>query len=275
MPHVRANGIQVYYEEEGSGPPLLLMTPTGWPGSVWQLEQSETLSREHRVIVYDYRGVGKTDKSDVDYSTQLFAEDALALLKALEAEPAHVLGFSVGGRAAQIMALTSPATVRSLILAGADAGGAQPRLGFVPGRLALHMFDPGYGRHEFWMEHLSEPLTFNDAFRAAHADKISRLADTIVAGQPPAKLYFRHVIARTGHFMRESVGDIRTPTLIMVGSDDKEESGGGGNHVDMARELAGKIPGAELAIVPNARHLFPWEQPEATNEMLLSFLRRH
>src|SRR5207248_3553375 len=98
MPYAPANGIQLYYEEHGQGDPLLLIPPTGWPGSVWQLDIAEPLSKRYRVIVYDQRGIGLSDKPDEPYSTELFGDDALALLRALDAEPAHVFGYSVGGQ---------------------------------------------------------------------------------------------------------------------------------------------------------------------------------
>src|SRR5579872_2520162 len=53
LPHLRVNEVDLYYEEQGHGEPLLLIPPTGWPGSVWQLDIAEPLSQEFRVIVYD------------------------------------------------------------------------------------------------------------------------------------------------------------------------------------------------------------------------------
>ena len=269
MPTVNANGVDLYYEERGHGEPLLLMSPTGWPGSVWQLEQVGPLSERYRVIVYDQRGVGGSSKPDVEYSTRMLGEDALGLLGAVDALPAHVLGFSVGGRAAQLMAIEHPECFRALILAGSDAGRPALRQ-TVPADLALAMFDPGYDHPAFWLDHLSRELAFTPRFREERRDKVQALAETIWRGRPPAKLYLRHVIARTSHWSGERLSDIRVPTLVLAGEDDR--AGGTADHVGSARLLANAIPGAQLRLVEGARHLFPWETPEATNEAILGFL---
>ncbi len=269
MPYVDEHGIRIWYEEFGKGEPLLMTNPTGWPGSVWNLEQVGPLSQHYRVITYDPRGVGRSDKPDHDYTTSLFADDALGLLHALDAVPAHVFGFSLGGRMAQIMALKEPKAFRSLVLAGSDAGGGIARDG-IPFRVAAALVEHPYNV-DFWLDHLLAEHPFSPQFRALHPEKIQRLAETIAANQPPPKLYLRHVQARGKHDTSGRLGDILVPTLVMVGEKDIAP---GSNHVQAARDLAAKIPNAELVLV-DACHLFPWEIPEETNRLLLEFLGRH
>lgn len=270
MPYAQANGVDLYYEEAGSGEPLLLIAPTGWPGSVWKSSGLDALKERYRVIAYDQRGVGKSSKSDVEYSTQLLADDAAALLRAIDAAPAHVFGVSPGGGSAQFMALDSPTSVRSLVLAAASEGtpGAP---GDVPARTALEIADPGYGTLEFWLHHLTLPLTFTPRFVQEHPDEVRALAETILSGAPPLKLYLRHVIARTGHDVVGRLGEIRVPTLVLVGEDDHHE--GTANHYRESEKLAAAIPGARFHAIPGARHLFPWEAPEATRTAVLNFLQ--
>jgi pimeloyl-ACP methyl ester carboxylesterase len=274
MPHVSANGIDLYYEESGSGESLLFLPPTGWPGSIWDLEQAPFFSKHYRVITFDQRGVGLSDKPDEQYTTELLARDALALLEALDAVPAHVFGFSVGGQSAQIMALEHPESIRSLILAGSNPGRPNDApglpLGLVVG-MVTHGYGPGY-----WMHHLADSdFPFSPAFRAAHPEKLQALADTIEARKPPLKLYLRHVIARTLHDTSTRLSDIGVPTLIMVGAEDRGGEGAAEPYVDVSRAMAARIPNAELALVPRAHHLFAWEEPEETNRLALEFLQRH
>jgi 3-oxoadipate enol-lactonase len=266
MPIVQANGIDISYEEHGQGEPLLLMAPTGWPGSVWHLEQVPFFARTHRVITYDQRGVGRSSQPDQEYTTALLGEDALGLLHAIDAAPAHVLGFSMGGRAAQLMALEEPSAFRSLILAGSDPGKPGARDG-IPLGMALALGQHGYGL-EFWVDHLLEELPFSPGFRERSPDKIRKLAETITADQPPLKLYLRHVLARGSHAVGDRLRDIRVPTLVMVGAEDRS----GTDHVAAARQMADAIPGAAFAEVQGARHLFPWEAPEPANAAMLDFL---
>jgi pimeloyl-ACP methyl ester carboxylesterase len=271
VPTIRANGVNLYYEATGQGQPLLLMAPTGWPGSVWDLEQVPFFARQFRVITYDQRGIGRSDQPDQEYTTELLATDALALLHAIDAAPAHVLGFSMGGRIAQLMALNEPRAFRSLVLAGTDAGRSGAR-GGVSLDVALSLGEHGYAG--YFVDHLNHDFPFSAAFREGHPEKVRALADTIWARRPPLKLYLRHILARGGHDTAGRLGAIRVPTLVMVGGDDRVARGGG-DHVESARALAAAIPGAQLVEVPGARHLFPWEAAEQSNALMLEFFGRH
>jgi 3-oxoadipate enol-lactonase len=272
LPRVRVNDVELYYEEHGSGEPLLLIPPTGWPGSVWQLGMEQRLSPHYRVIIYDQRGIGRSDKPDQEYTARQLGEDALGLLRAMGAEPAHVLGFSVGGQSAQLAAMDSPDSFRSLILAGSSAGEAPGGQGFIRPQVALTMFDPGYDHPTYWEHHLRMGFTFTPEFREEHPEKIAELADTIRRHQAPAKLYLRHIIARTAHWSGDRLSQIRVRTLVLAGELDRAH-GAAGSDAGASEQLARAIPGARLESVPGARHLFPWEAPEATSEAVLRFLR--
>ncbi len=270
MPHVRVDDIDLHYEERGAGEPLVFLSPTGWPGTVWQLEQVDFFSRHYRVLTYDYRGVGQSGKPDQSYSTAQMAADLAGLLRATSAVPAHVVGFSIGGRAAQLLAIGQPSLFRTLILAGSDTG--RPGGGkSVPAHLALALLDESYGSLEFWIEHFEDAGAFSPGF--LHSDGPRRLAETIRQGQPPAKLYLRHVLARLSHYSGDRLNEIRVPVQVLVGAEDR--SGAGEDRVAAARQLAGQIANAELETIPGGWHLFPWEVPAPTNEAILRFVRQH
>ena len=272
MPLVKANGIELYYEEHGRGEPLLLMAATGWPGSVWQLEQVPIFEPYYRVIVYDQRGVGRSARPDHDYTVDLLADDALGLLRAIGAEPAHLFGFSMGGRVAQAMVLKSPTSVRRLVLAATSPGRGENRSG-ISLEIALALGRLGYGL-EFWVDHLdSRDFPFSPEFRARHPEKVRALVECVYENQPPLKLYLRHVLARGSHSAGDRLSEIQAPTLVMVGSGDRG-LGVSVDHLESARFMARTIPSAELAVVEGAHHLFPWEAPEQTNQLVLDFLQR-
>ncbi|PKN04805.1 MAG: alpha/beta hydrolase, partial [Deltaproteobacteria bacterium HGW-Deltaproteobacteria-9] len=83
MPYQTVNGINIYYEERGSGEPLTLINGLAFPMDLW-LAQIQELSKDFRVIALDNRGIGRSDKPDEEYSIAMMASDAVGLLRALE-----------------------------------------------------------------------------------------------------------------------------------------------------------------------------------------------
>jgi 3-oxoadipate enol-lactonase len=115
MPIVRVNDIDMYYVIHGKGEPVLLIAGlnsdhTLFRGSIPQLAE------RYRVIAFDNRGMGHTDKPDIPYSIEMMADDTAGLLNAIGIEQAHILGTSMGGRVAAALALQHPQQVKSLIL---------------------------------------------------------------------------------------------------------------------------------------------------------------
>src|SRR6202453_3106721 len=107
MPFVESNGIKLYYEEHGTGDPLLLLMGITARGAVWQ-KHADEWSKEFRCIVPDNRGVGLSDKPAGVYSTEQMADDSAGLLSALGIESARVVGCSMGSTIAPQLALRHP-----------------------------------------------------------------------------------------------------------------------------------------------------------------------
>ena len=123
MPFVQVNDLKIYYEEYGAGTPLLLVMGLGATVLGWSLPQVKRLATKHRVILFDNRGAGQTDKPRGPYTMPQLAADAVGLLDALSIGRAHVFGVSMGGMIVQHIALDYPQRVRSLILGCTGAGG--------------------------------------------------------------------------------------------------------------------------------------------------------
>src|SRR5438309_9472500 len=117
MSEVRVNGVRLYYEEHGRGGPILCIHGTSSSAMVWRPAAIEELAGLGRVILYDRRGCTRSERPD-PYETSVLqhAEDAAALLQALDAVPAVVIGRSYGGETAVELALRHPAQVRALVL---------------------------------------------------------------------------------------------------------------------------------------------------------------
>ena len=113
---VRVDDVNLYYEIYGQGDPLVLIAGTGISCAPWRVFQVPEFSRHYQVVIYDHRGLGRSDKPDMPYSTRLFAKDCASLMDALAIPKAHIMGHSMGGRVAQWLALDHPEKVRSLVL---------------------------------------------------------------------------------------------------------------------------------------------------------------
>ena len=117
MPYVKTkDGVDIYYEVSGEGTPFLFLSETACDGAVWKIYQIPEFARDHRVIIFDYRGTGLSGKPSAKYSTDMFADDAAAVMDHLGLEGAVVCGHSMGGRVAQLLALDHPRKVSKLIL---------------------------------------------------------------------------------------------------------------------------------------------------------------
>jgi len=117
MPTVRVNDIDMYYEIHGEGEPVVLIAGLNSDHTLYQkVGIIARLAERYRVVAFDNRGVGQTDKPDIHYSIDMMADDTAGLLNVLDIEQAHILGMSLGGRIAVSLALRHPQQVKSLIL---------------------------------------------------------------------------------------------------------------------------------------------------------------
>ncbi|HZD09964.1 MAG TPA: alpha/beta fold hydrolase, partial [Candidatus Binatia bacterium] len=157
MPRAKVNGIQLYYESHGHGEALVLISGTGGSCDSWLRYQVPTFAQEYQVLIFDHRGVGRSDKPDEPYSTRGFASDAVGLLDVLGIEKAHFMGQSMGGRVAQWVALDFPERVRSLILSSSGSGQYAPHaevLRGLPLKQMERMIELGYDR--WWETHFAD-----------------------------------------------------------------------------------------------------------------------
>ena len=273
---VKVNDVNLYYELYGQGDPLVLVAGTGISLAPWRVFQVPEFSKHYQVLIYDHRGLGRSDKPDVPYSTRLFAEDCAALMDALGIRRAHIMGHSMGGRVAQWIALDHPEKVRSLVLSGTGSGKySQDLVDYprgVPLDAAYEMISKGYEKYQH--DHWGPGFMFSDEFMKSHPEVVKQFQELIVDEVPPLKCYLRHVVARQCHETTDIVHNIKAPALVIVGSKDTHE-GGTGNHVESSRALAKKIAGAELVLVEGGRHGYLREMPEKGHPPILDFLRRH
>jgi 3-oxoadipate enol-lactonase len=258
MPFVENDGVKIHWDAQGEGAPILLIMGLGWPAASWYRTRP-ILNRRYRTIAFDNRGVGQSDTPAGPYSMVQMAADASAVMKAANVNTAHILGVSMGGMIAQEFALQYPQKVRSLMLGCTTAGGpdaVQPAAEVI-GVLMSRGVDP-------------------EAFAAAINPFIydartprARMDEDLAARRkwfPTPEGYFAQLQAIIGWEAYSRISQIQAPTLVMHGEHDQlvpPENG---------KLIAERIPGANLAMIRNASHIFNTDQPEAAHAAILEFL---
>lgn len=263
MPYVNTESIDIYYEEEGGGDPVVLIGGLTSTVETWGL-QRRALAERYRVILPDNRGSGRTRVRDDDgtRSIQGFADDVLVLVDGLGLDRIHLVGASMGGMIVQAFALAHPERLRSLVLActlfgGPQAVAADPSVTAKLLEAAGDNADASLSvvAHPETTERRPEAIRFYLASKAAQphsAEEVAQRAQAVAAFDAA-----------------DRVKGITAPTLVITGKQDILVP------PENSRMLAERIPDAELVEVDQAGHIFFCEQPDATNAALLSFLSRH
>ncbi len=266
MPFVERDGARLYYETHGSGRPLLFLSETACHCDVWKLHQVPAFSRDHQVILCDYRGTGRSDWPSEPYRVKDFADDAAAVLERLGARDVVVCGHSMGGSVAQVMALDHSDRVSAMICA--SGRGFHPRPGGIPLRIAREMVEWGYVRY---LRDHGIAVGFTEEFVKRFPQRVEGCLAVRMARLNPVEHYLRHVIARQQHDLRDRLGEIRMPTLILVGAEEHHITSDTSLR-QAADVLAAAIPGAEFVELKGEKHSYFFVNPDAAHAAIRRFL---
>lgn len=260
MPVVPAGEIELSYERSGLGPPLLMIMGMSGTALSWGEPFLGLLREDFDTIVYDHRGIGESSPMEEPFTIAQLAEDAVALLDALEIDSAHVLGISMGGMVAQELALANPERVRTLTLGCTYCGGEGSSLAGedVLRRLAEAMSSGDRERaiRTAWEVNVSASFATNaDAYATFLANAVERsVAVPVIMAQ---------MQAIAAHDTRARLPGLATmPTLVVHGTDDQMLP------VENGRLIASQIAGSHLEIFDGVGHLFFWEQPEQSADLV-------
>ncbi len=274
MPTATINGIEIYFEEQGSGEAVLLIPASWWPGDTWKVGVVPALARRYRTIILDCRGTGRSGKPVNGYTVKQFAADALGLLTQVGVKRCHVVGFALGSLIVQAMAIERPEVVATLTMAAAGPG--SKRLDGSPRDLSPDtMREIGeMGFEQYIRSHIdNDGMAYDPEYYRQHRDLAWALADALWSGQSTVEIFRRHEAARLTWDTLGEAPKVKVPTLVLCGADDGVERRGS-TPVATAKKLAPLIPGAELALIPNTRHMTFWDGDGALNA-LQDFLTRH
>ncbi len=265
MPILDIRDASFFYETAGDpdAPPLLIITGiTDYTAkAAWQMAG---LAADFRVITFDNRGAGRSSPIPVGYTTADMADDAAAVLSALNIDSADVFGLSMGGMIALNLALKHPERVRRLVLGCTSAGGA---LWVRSDDRVLAAFTDPTTSDDPRQEYYSRMwMSISDGFIAERPDVIERLADMAVANPQTPEAFISQLQAILSHDVAGRLSDIRQPALVLHGDADQLIPPDNGRH------LARGLPNAELILYPGAGHLFFIERADEVNREIRRFL---
>jgi 3-oxoadipate enol-lactonase len=266
MPKVKANGITINYDQQGSGEPLLLIPFLSADYACYAFQVAD-YAKHFTCVSVDLRGAGESDKPAGVYSCELFADDVAAFMQAAGIAKAHVSGLSLGAATGMWLAAKYPDKVKSLslhsgwtktdpflrtVVEGWQVTGRA--LGSVPEMIILGIF----------------PWCFTPELYAAKPEYIRSLAD-FVRGRPaqPLAAFLQQSNAVIAHDVGAQLGRITAPTQITFGRHDLVTS------TRFAERMKSGIRGSELSIFEGCAHAPIYEKVEEFNERTLAFLQRH
>lgn len=249
---MKVNDIELYYELHGEGEPIIFSH--GWmcDCSVWN-SQIEFFSKKYKVIAYDQRGHGRSDKPEGDYSIQTLSNDLHSLIQKLNLEKVTLVGHSMGGMTALVFALGHPDKISKLVLVGTSA--KMNFLGRIQGWIMMHILSQesfARGMIDFWHYEPSEQ---------AKKGALDRAMKT-----PKFVVYECFTEFMTNYDIRNRVSKIKVPTLIIIGDKDKATP------VEMSQCINREIEGSKLKIINDSKHMVMIDKANELNEIIDTFI---
>jgi 3-oxoadipate enol-lactonase len=266
MPKVRANGIAINYEQQGTGEPLVLIPYLAADNACYAFQVAD-YAKHFTCISIDPRGAGETDKPAGAYSTELFADDVAAFIQAIGIGRAHVAGLSLGAATGLWLAAKHPDRVKSLSLHSGWTK-SDPFLKAVV--RSWQTIAKGLGSVTEMVIQGIFPWCFTPELYAAKPDYIEALA-AFVRGRPaqPLEAFLQQSNAVIGHDAEPQLGKITAPTQITFGRHDVVTS------TRFADAMKNGIRKSEFVVFEDCSHAPIYENVSAFNEKTLAFLRRN
>jgi len=264
----KSGDVDVAYAVEGQGPQtVLLIMGLGGRALDWGVDFPAALAAEYRVVRVDNRGVGASPRAAGGYELSDLARDAVAVLDAVGAPKAHIIGISMGGMIAQLMALEHASRVDRLVLLSTHFGGPTVES---PHPEALALFDPSTflqrGKDPVEMFRHTLSVISAPGFVDRDSRAVASLLESVRLQPTHPGAFMAQLQAVLMSDRSELVRQIRHPTLVIHGNEDRLIPPSNG------RALAERIPGARFALLEGCGHMPMWEKPRELSELVKDFL---
>jgi pimeloyl-ACP methyl ester carboxylesterase len=258
--YVKAGELEIWTEQIGEGPDVLLIGGLGDTVESWQF-QLDGLADRYRLTAFDNRGAGRTAMPEGQPSVEAMADDAAAVLRGLGSSPAHVAGFSGGSIIAQELALRHPELVRSLVLQSTWP--------------VMDQYMKSLCRSIHWQATLApDERAFLEFFfllvytpRAHNSGMVSQIIDDALAFPYPQSTsdFLKFLDAFVVHETASRLGQIKAPTLVLAGGVDPM------SRPELGEAVAHRIPGAHFEVMPEESHQPFQEIPDVWNARVDEF----
>jgi|SRR5690349_938543 len=260
MPNANLGDFQLYYETHGTGEPLLLVPGLGGVGSYWN-PNLPVLSAKYRVIVHDHRGTGQSTHSEIKYTVGQMTDDLVRLMDHLKIERAHLVGHSTGGAIGQTMALKHPQRLNRMVLFATwpKADYFFRKLFAVRRDLLTKVGKEAYVRG-------ATLFLYPPWFIKANEKMLEERERLTIQHFPRVEIVASRIDGIVAFDVAADVGRIKTPTLVLCAKDDAITP------AYFSEELAKKIPGAKLQILPDGGHCASETVRDEFNQAVLDFL---
>lgn len=265
MQRTRINGVELAYELRGTGAPLVMIHGAQGDQSMFS-DLAPAFAHNYRVLTFDQRGSGLSEKPRGDYSIAQLADDTATLVDHVGFDSAHIVGVSMGGMIAAEFALRHPKKVRALVLGCTTPGGPKAI------RIGGEAFNAAYSSRPMSSEERGRALA-EAAFTKEYIERHPEIIPAMIEARrqrplDPVALESR-LKAAVHHDVYDRLGQITCPTLVITGKNDALISW------ENSRLLADRIPGARLVLLEPAGHCFWLEQPAQSREAIERFLADH
>lgn len=262
MSKAAVNGINIYYEEEGEGPTLVLISGYTTDISAWGLIRHK-LAQHFRLILVDNRGAGRSDSPDVSYNIETMAEDIKALMVFLQLSNSYILAHSMGTAIAQTLAIKHPNLIKKIVL-------ANPVIHFPPGPSFAFNFFLKMRQQGASLTTVTEgvmPWLFSNDF-LKDKDLIENVLHIVETYAYPQSLTGQQrQLEALLHFNSEDwFKKISVPILAIEGKEDLLCPG-------VAKRMHHEIPNASYLIFPDQAHMEHFEKADEFADAVINFLR--
>jgi pimeloyl-ACP methyl ester carboxylesterase len=268
------NGVKLSYRIYGTGFPVILIHGYGAKKEIWK-PQIVDLSKKFKVITFDIRGTGESDRPNIHYTMKMLAEDVNKLTDFLQIEKAHIIGRSFGGMIAQNFALLFPHKVEKLVLIATNYGRTDTEWVEIPknGRLEevetlKHNPWKAFKQKSKWVFHIK----FRKDMEANPTKKFygifsmeDLIRESTVNPSRPQDIINQAEAMKT-HYTLEKLGEINSKTLLIAASHDRQTP------VSVMIEMNNRIPNSELKIINEAGHFMTLSRASEVNKIILDFL---